>query len=64
VDHRRRILDHLEKIEAEKPTSKPPSDPQLKIPLIGEVRRPPEPPPPKRRARRTAKPRQPRLGET
>jgi hypothetical protein len=64
VDHRRRILEHLEKMEAEKPAPEPaPSDPQLKIPLIGEVRRPPEVSPPKRRARRTAKPSQPRLGE-
>jgi hypothetical protein len=47
VDHRRRILEHLEKMEAEKPAPEPaPSDPQLKIPLIGEVRRPPEVSPP------------------
>lgn len=61
MDHRRRILDHLEKIEAEKPVSKAPRDPQLKMPLIGEVRRL-DPAPPKRgRQQRVKKPNQPQL---
>jgi hypothetical protein len=59
-DHLRRMLDHQEKIEAQKPDFHPPSDRQLKMPLIGEVRRP-EPAPPKRPRPKTKKPAQPRL---
>ncbi|WP_428539746.1 hypothetical protein [Rhodopila sp.] len=37
-DHRRRIIEHQQQAEAQrKPTAAPP-DPQLEIPLIGEVR--------------------------
>ena len=62
-DHRQRILDHQEKIEAEQRAPLlPPSDPQLKIPLIGEVRRA-EPSPPKRQRRRAKTHVQPTLGE-
>ena len=62
-DHRRRILDHQEKVEAEQRTAAAqPSEPQLRIPLIGEVRRP-EPATPKRKRSRAKKPVQPDLGE-
>ena len=73
MDHRRRILDHLEKSRAENRDSQPSSDPQLKIPLVGEVRQPANAAPgnaapahaapAKRRNRRLAKPVQPKLGE-
>jgi hypothetical protein len=59
-DHRKRILDHQEKAAAEQRNAVPPSDPQLKIPLIGEVRRP-EPPPPRLRRPRAKKLAQPEL---
>jgi hypothetical protein len=63
-DHLQRILDHQEKREAEQDVpSSLSSDPQLKIPLIGEVRRI-EPTPPKRRRRRTKTHIQPTLGES
>ena len=42
-DHRRRMLEHQERVEATATARLQPSDPQLKIPLIGEVRRPVEP---------------------
>jgi len=62
-DHRRRILEHQEKIAAERRASgAEPIEPQLKIPLIGEVRRP-QPDTPKPRRPRTKKPVQPRLGD-
>jgi hypothetical protein len=63
-DHRRRVLEHLEKAASETcgPGSTP-SDRQLKIPLIGEVRRP-EPATPKRERRRSAEPFQPRLEDS
>jgi hypothetical protein len=64
-DHRKRILEHQEKVMAEKRDSKPDSaDRQLKFPLIGEVRPPAESAPARHRARRSAKPSQPRLDET
>jgi hypothetical protein len=61
-------LDHQEKIEAERHLpGGPPSDPQLTMPLIGEVRRPepstPGPSSPKRRRPVTKKPVQPTLGQ-
>lgn len=63
-DHRRRILDHQEKIASERRApSSPSSDPQQKIPLIGEVRRP-EPAMPKRARPRSQQPVQPRLEES
>jgi len=63
-DHRRRILDHQERMEATPRTpAAEAADPQLKIPLVGEVRRPKLSPPPRRRPR-TKKPVQPQLGET
>jgi hypothetical protein len=61
MDHRKRILDHQERIAA-KPRDALPSDPQMKIPLIGEVRRP-DPAPSKRARRRVKKPNQPQLGD-
>ena len=63
-DHRRRVLEHQERVEAEqREAAARPKDPQLRIPLIGEVRRP-EPSPPKRRRPRTSKTVQPGLGES
>jgi hypothetical protein len=62
-DHRRRILDYQEKIETERRgPGLPSSDAQLRIPLIGEVRRP-EAPAPKRKRPRSKKQVQPRLDE-
>jgi hypothetical protein len=62
-DHRRRILDHQERVATEQRTADAkPLDPQLRIPLIGEVRRP-EPTPPKRRRTKHKRPVQPQLGE-
>nr|WP_294518759.1 hypothetical protein [uncultured Rhodopila sp.] len=60
-DHRRRILEHQEKVEAER-RAPPASEPQLRIPLIGEVRRP-EPAAAKPKRPRGKKPVQPDLGE-
>jgi hypothetical protein len=62
-DHRRRMLDHQERVHARREAANlQPSDPQLKIPLIGEVRRS-EPAPPKRKRQRASKPAQPQLGD-
>jgi hypothetical protein len=63
-DHRRRILEHQEKVEAEQRTLPvlQRSEPQLQIPLIGEVRRP-EPPAPKRKRRGAKTASQPDLGK-
>jgi hypothetical protein len=64
LDHRRRMLEHQERVEAERRSlAAQPSEPQLKIPLIGEVRRL-EPSPPKRRRPRSIKGIQPKLGES
>ena len=41
--HRRRILEHQQQAEVRRNTAAAPPDPQLKIPLIGEVRRPADP---------------------
>jgi hypothetical protein len=63
--HRRRVLEHQAKAEADKsaPTPVPASsDPQLKIRLIGEVRRNDEAAEPKRSRQRPRKPAQPDLG--
>jgi hypothetical protein len=63
-DHRRLMLDHQEKTKVEQRGSglqQP--EPQLKMPLIGEVCRPPEVSPPKRSRRQTKKHEQLRLGE-
>jgi len=54
------MLDHQEKIETERPVAAQPADRQLKMPLIGEVRRP-ELAPPKRLRSRKKPPAQPRL---
>jgi hypothetical protein len=59
-DHRKKILDHQERVAAEQRDVQRPSDPQMKIPLIGEVRRP-DPAPPKRGRRWVKKPNQPQL---
>jgi hypothetical protein len=62
-DHRRRMLEHQERVAAEQRAAMArAADPQLKMPLIGEVRRP-EPAPPTRRRPRPSKPVQPGLGE-
>lgn len=61
ADHRKRILEHQE-AQARRKEAVHAGDPQMKIPLIGEVRRP-EPEPPKRGRRRTKKPIQPTLGD-
>jgi hypothetical protein len=58
-DHRKRILDHQERVAAKQRDALPP-DLQMKIPLIGEVRRP-DPAPPKRARQRMKKPNQPQL---
>jgi hypothetical protein len=66
--HRRRVLEHQAKVAAErgKPIPTPPipssSDPQLKIRLIGEVKRTDETVEPKRGRRRSRKRAQPDLG--
>jgi hypothetical protein len=58
------MLEHQERIDAERRSlAAQPSEPQLKIPLIGEVRRP-EAPPPKRKRPRSIKAVQPKLGES
>jgi len=63
-DHRRRVLNHQEmQGQRQEPSPQPRDDPQLKMPLIGEVRRPDPAPPPKRSRRRVKKPIQPELGE-
>jgi hypothetical protein len=59
-DHLRRMLDYQEKIRADQPIAQPPPERQLKMPLIGEVRRP-EPAPLKPKRPRTKKLLQPRL---
>ena len=62
--HRRRVLEHQAKVEADR--KRPPvpssSDPQLKIRLIGEVRRSDETVEPKRARQRSRKRAQPDLG--
>ena len=52
-DHLRRMLQHQEKTEG-RPGSAPQPDPQMKMPLIGEVRRA-EPASPTRKRSRTKK---------
>jgi hypothetical protein len=59
-DHRKRILDHQERVAAKQRDARRPSDPQMKMPLIGEVRRP-DSVPPKRAQQRAKKPCQPQL---
>jgi hypothetical protein len=61
-DHRRRILEYQEKLEAERKPAAKPGDPQLKMPLIGIVRRA-EPAPPNNKPQRTKKPIQPKLAD-
>jgi hypothetical protein len=65
--HRRRVLEHQAKVEADRskpvPASVPTaSDPQLEIRLIGEVRRSDETVEPKRVHQRSRKRAQPDLG--
>jgi hypothetical protein len=59
-DHRQRILEHQEAQRKRQEASPQRGDPQLKIPLIGEIRRP-EAAPPKRARQRVKKPSQPQL---
>jgi hypothetical protein len=60
---RRRVLEHQAKVEADRGTPVPvSSDPQLKIRLIGEVRRSDETVEPKRARQRSRKRAQPDLG--
>jgi hypothetical protein len=62
--HRRRVLEHQTKAATERSVAAPgPSDPQLKIPLIGEVKRTNDAPQPNRRRPRGQKHFQPELGE-
>jgi len=63
--HRRRVLEYQAKAEAEKSAPAPvpsPSDHQLRIPLIGEVRRSDQGGEPKRARQRSRKSAQPDLG--
>jgi len=64
--HRRRVLEHQAKVEADRsavvPTPVPSSDPQLTIRLIGEVRRSDDTAQPKRGRQRSRKRVQPELG--
>ncbi len=59
-DHRRRVLDHQEVQRKQREATSQPAEPQMKIPLIGEVRRP-DPAPPKRKRPRAKKPNQPQF---
>jgi hypothetical protein len=61
--HRRRVLEHQAKVEADRnaPVTSS-SDPQLKIRLVGEVRRSDETVEPKRARQRPRKRAQPDLG--
>jgi hypothetical protein len=53
TEHRRRVLEHQAKLAAERRTSEAaPSDPQLRIPLVGEVRRSDGAQAPKRRRKK------------
>jgi hypothetical protein len=65
-DHRRRVLEHQEKIDAgQRRQAAEPSDAQLTMPLIGEIRRPEAALPKRRRPRiKKAEPSQPELGES
>jgi hypothetical protein len=65
--HRRRVLEHQAKVEADRSKPAPVSDPaspepQLKIRLIGEVKRADESVQPKRARQRSRKRAQPDLG--
>jgi hypothetical protein len=64
--HRRRVLEHQAKVEADRsaavPTPVPSSDPQLKILLIGEAKRSDNTVEPKRARQRSRKRTQPDLG--
>jgi hypothetical protein len=63
--HRRRVLEHQSKVEAAGNAAIPtpgPSDAQLKIRLIGEVKHTDETVQPKRARQRPRKPAQPDLG--
>jgi hypothetical protein len=61
--HRRRVLEHQAKVAVERGKPVPSSsDPQLKIRLIGEVKRTDETVEPKRGRRRSPKRAQPDLG--
>ena len=63
-EHRRRMLAHQQKIEAQQPSAgSPRPDPQLKIPLVGEVRRGAEVSAPKAKRPPAQKRVQPKLGE-
>jgi hypothetical protein len=63
--HRRRVLEYQERAAAAERSVPPagPSEPQLKIPLIGEAKRIGAAPQPKRRRPRAKKFVQPELGE-
>jgi hypothetical protein len=64
AEHRRRVLEHQTKLAAERKTSDPaPSHSQLRIPLVGEVKRGAGAQPPKRRRKGKQDPAQPRLGD-
>ncbi len=60
--HLLRVLQHQEKLAASPaPPERPSKEPQLKIPLIGEVRRTTEADASKAKPRRSRKPVQPKL---
>jgi len=59
--HRRRVLEHQAKAEVDRSTPVP-TDPQLEIRLIGEVKRADETVQPKRARQRARKRTQPDLG--
>ena len=60
-DHRRRIIEHQQQAEAQRQPTAAPPDPQLEIPLIGEVRRAAAIPTAKPARARSKKPAQPKL---
>jgi hypothetical protein len=64
IAHRRRVLEHQAKVEAERGTPVPhSSETQLKIPLIGEVKPGGGAEQPKRKRGKTSRPVQPELGK-
>jgi hypothetical protein len=64
IAHRRRVLEHQAKVEAERGTAVPnPSEAQLKIPLIGEVKPSGGAEQLKRKRGKTPRPVQPELGK-
>lgn len=64
AEHRRRVLEHQARLAAEQKTpNAAPSDSQLRIPLVGEVKRSDGAQPPKRRRKDKQDPDQLKLGD-